>query len=476
MTNRIVLVGNPNTGKTTLFNSLTGKKEKTANYSGVTVKEKETLVKIKNNEYSIVDLPGLYSFYNENTEDEVRASSYIEQNKESIFCFVMTDLSIQKNLYLLTELSKKVYKVVIFINQMQKKKVNIDIRRIQEETGVLIIYESAKTIKNIVLKEIYNFDFKHNRLNQYSCKNLLSLFNFEKVKKQKIDAFLLHKFWGRIFAIFVFCFIVWFSYFSFGNFLGKHIFKIFTNLGDRLITKTGIDKLFTSYLYSVLFVSCGAVISFLPQLVFLLFSMYLLEESGYLPRISYLFNDQLEKINLNGRSIFSLVVGVGCTTSGYLLTKNVPNSTRKNCAKLIPFVGCSAKFPILIFFAGFISNFISAIYVLMVFILVVFFGSLYLFATGSRDEEDFILEIPRIKMPRLKECLKKCLSLSLDFLKRVLGIVFLASSILWLLKNITIDFSFEENSPKSILNMIAGVVKILFKPIGLDDNNIIISL
>ena len=103
MANRIVLVGNPNTGKTTLFNSLTGKKEKTANYSGVTVKEKETLVKIKNNEYSIVDLPGLYSFYNENTEDEVRASSYIEQNKESIFCFVMTDLSIQKNLYLLTE-------------------------------------------------------------------------------------------------------------------------------------------------------------------------------------------------------------------------------------------------------------------------------------------------------------------------------------------------------------------------------------
>ncbi len=477
MRDRYIIVGNPNTGKTTLFNTLTKSKEKTANYSGVTVKEKIRVANINGKEIEFVDLPGIYSF-SSISDDEVVTKQYIENHPNDKIIYGGSSVDIKKNMLLLNELIKQHRKVIVVVNKMGKKLDDNTLSKATNVLGVPIIQTDARKRNNELIDFLTNTMI--NNINRYvDIDKLLSLFPTDEKSQVVLDKFLLHPIVGKIIFFIVFALVIVVSYGKIGNGLSAFVEKYLViggNFVSEFLLKYNL-KIIESFWASVIIGAIGTVVVYLPQLALMLSLLFILEEIGYLPRVASLFNYGFERLGMNGKSVFSLIMGVGCTTSAMLTTRNIGSkNARKQTASFLPYVGCSAKLPILILITQVILGGLGIVVVGAVYIIAFMIGIMYLKINKEPSESEyFIAEIPRLTLPSIKTAVSESIVLVLDMFKKVFFTVLISTSIMWILLNVSINFEFFSGN-KSILELVSEYLAYLLYPLGLNRSDVVLSI
>lgn len=477
MAKKYVIVGNPNTGKTTLFNNITHSNQKTANYSGVTVDSASKKVNFLGESFEVVDLPGIYTLYSD-SEDEIVTKNYLKRNQDNEIVYVCSSCDIKKNLILLSELANLGYKLKIVINSIGKKLENKELENLKQELNVPILQVDVRKNKNELISWLTD-NIAKSIEKQVDIKALHKIFrdNYESIKS--LDKILLHPVWGKGVFFVVFFAVIAISYGSLGNSLSLFVESKMLECSSWFCDAVGISNVLVikSLWDDVVIGAVGTVIIYMPQLALMLSLMFLLEDVGYLSRVASVFNIDLESLGMNGKSIFSLSMGMGCTTSAVLVSRNIGSiNARKNTVKLLPFIGCSAKIPIIIYISQVILGGFELAYVVLLYIVAMTIGCVYL-KVSSKDStgELYISEISPIKFPSIKRIVGASIKIVFDLLKKVLITIFLSALILWLLMNMSITFKFF-TSETSILEYMAEYVAYLFYPIGLNRVDCVIAL
>lgn len=369
---RIALIGNQNSGKSTLFNTLTGSNQKVGNWPGVTIEKKTGI--IRNTKFELIDLPGIYSI-NPYTEDEKVTSNFIFNNEADVFINIIDCNSINRGLYLTTQLmdlNKRIIIVLnmhdiatkkgIFIDENKLSKIldNIKVIKISAITGEgidklvdeLNRIDKEKTIRNIDAYNANNTNYITEEYIESKYKYIDNILN-ECVKytkmntntlTDKLDKILLNKFLAVLIFAVVMLLIYYISIEIIGNNTVDIINKVFEILSQRLeiwLNDNNTKQELISLLTNGVIKGITAVISFLPQLTFLFFSISLLEKVGYMSRISFIFDKFFKKLGISGQSVIPFIIGTGCSVPAIMATRTIKNESEKQkTAILTPFIPC----------------------------------------------------------------------------------------------------------------------------------------
>lgn len=546
------LVGNPNTGKTTLFNSLTGAHEHVGNWHGVTVEEKARIYKYNGQEIRIVDLPGIYSLTALSYEEKV-AVDYILSHKDTIVVNICDASNLQRNLYLTLGLIELGVPIVLAVNQIDKRKsCKIDFKKLEELLNVKVVYLNAgdkKEVKklndaiielnnklknNYIVK--YNIDYfdkikknneKFNKLDKiidknieksedllfYKIKileddeNIKSLFNiknnfdcveevaicrYSKIEEiikscvsasgkvygqSKLDSIFLNRFLALPIFLLLLAGCFYLTFFSIGSYLSDGLDYLLQKfiaspLVNLLSQNFGSESFVVNLFQEAIIGGVGSILTFLPQVALLFFFLSLLEDSGYLSRVAFVFEDVLGKVGLSGKSVYTLLMGFGCSTTAVLTARNMEDKNSKiKTGLLTPYMSCSAKFPIYAVLGGafFGANnifVIIGIYLLGVVIAVVLSYVLEKTVLKSK-EQSFILEFPPYRMMSFKRTFEMLwLNVKL-FITRVGTLILAMNIVVWVLSNFTFTLKFVgAGEGVSILETIGKILSPIFIPLG----------
>ncbi len=544
----ILLIGNPNTGKTTLFNNLTKSNEHIGNWHGVTVEEKRKKFKIDDKEFELVDLPGIYSLTALSFEEQV-AVDYIFKNLDKLVINICDINNLQRNLYLTLQLLELGINTILVINTMGNKKfyneVNLD--KLQSELGIKAIIINAdnkkdienlkKLIKNqeeidnnIKIPQYYNlfsnFDdfFKikkvininDNMLSNFITikvlekdENIMKKFNISyeisdkyvnKIAKirydyinfiskrfitrnkhsaygeSKLDKIFLNRFLSLPMFLLIMATIFYLTFFSVGAYLSSFLGDFIQNvLGAKLIGFVSqicnipwVIGLFESGIVAGL----GSILSFLPQVVLLFLFLSILEDSGYLARIAFSFEDIFKKVGLSGKSVYTLLMGFGCSATACLTARNMEDKNSKiKTAMLTPYMSCSAKLPIYAVLGG---AFFGASNVFVVFLLyfigvvVAILLSMILEKTVLKSKsQSFILEFPPYRVPKIKRIFNIISDNLKQFIIRIGSVIFSMNIIVWLLGSFSFGFNYiPTDGGISMLESLGRFLSPIFVPLG----------
>lgn len=549
----IALVGNPNTGKTTFFNSVTNADEHVGNWHGVTVEFKEKKYKTKSKkEVTVTDLPGTYSLSPYSFEEGV-TRDYLLSHKNCKVINIADGNNLGKSLLLTFELLEMGICPILCINmatEIKKKGVEIDIKKLKNLLGIEVFLCDAynkkqvleiveKTIDNNTkyqnkltyqkdiffrFKDILNFDIetfdkikvleldeyyikKHNLSQKQieiltknnTCEYVLKTkYEFiDKILSQcvqyknnkeiygygKLDKVVLNRwlaipiFVGIIFAIF------FFTFGPVGTFLTNTLSLFFENI----IFAPLIDftKKLTTNKFIIDFVSfavCGSmqsIVCFLPQIVLMFFGLYILEDTGYMSRLAFSFEDYLKKVGLSGKSVFTLLMCFGCSTTATLTARNLENKNSKiKTAMLTPYISCSAKLPIYSVICGAFfpkHKFLIIIGLYLLGIVIALLTSYLLNKKVLKSENvTFAMEMPPYRFPSAKKVFKNVFVNIKQFLLRAGTMLFSFSCIIWILQNCNIKMQYGTGD--SILQVLAGFVAPLFAPLGFGNAGVVTAL
>ncbi len=505
---KILLVGNPNTGKTTLFNSLTKSNEHVGNWHGVTVSEKEKPFSAFEKKFVLVDLPGLYSLTPLSYEEEV-ASKYIFENSSCPIINICDINNLKRNLFLTLQLKEVSSEIILFVNTFQNIKNNKTLKeKIKQAESALKkldikffignaenkkdIQKFKKLLLNLKLntnnqiKKIENKYKKENNLNflhenREAFLKINSCFGSEikgerAYGNSKLDKILLNKylalpiFFGILFLVF------YLTFFSLGAALSDLLRELIQNvIGGQIVSWLRsvcsvawvVDLVETGIIGGV-----GSILSFLPQVILLFFFLSLIEDSGYLARVAFLFEDIFAKVGLSGKSVYSLLMGFGCSTTAALTARNMEDKNAKiKTAILTPYMSCSAKLPIYAVIGG---AFFGASNVLIIFglymlgVVVAILLSLFLEQKVLKSKaQSFILEFPAYRIPSPKRTLKILWENVKLFLIRIGTVIFSLNLIVWVLQSFSFGFKFVPTEGEtSMLKAIGTVIAPIFIPLG----------
>ena len=486
MNKNIVLIGNPNSGKTTLFNSITGTYQKVGNWAGVTTEKKQGVYK-KDKRINVVDLPGIYSFTAQ-SKDEKAVLDYIRSEKIDCVINVVDGTNLERNLYLSCLLSKLNVPTVIaitFCDELDKQKLKIDFEKLSKIFGVKVVNVSA--IKNQNVDRLLSLAIDNTaRLKKQNVNTDKEIYAFlENVVKDVLviskpkntinfaDKLLMGRFFGPL--IFV---AVIFTLYLISNGIGGFLSGIisngvnsFSNSVAKFLYGKQVPECLISLLNSGVIKGVGTVLSFLPQILVLFTLLTLLEESGYMARVSFLSDRLFRGIGLNGKSVIPLVLSCGCTVTGVMATRTIENQfERKMTIYLAPFMPCGAKCAVfswfsIRFFNG--SPLIStAMYFISMFTAVLTGKILSSIKCMGKNSSGFLLEIPPLRLPRLKDVFFVLKNKTKDFLTKSGTVIFLVSVCVWGLENFGVNGYTYGDPKQSFLYVIGQGLKFVFLPLG----------
>lgn len=483
---KIALVGNPNSGKSTIFSALTGLRQRIANYPGVTVEKAVGFFKEKDKQILLIDLPGIYSL-NPYSIDEEIAVEQLKINKPDLIINVIDACNIERHLRLTLDLIDAGYNIVVVLNMFDcaiKSNLDINIDFISDKLKVPVIKTIASSSSG--MKELKDFISKYS-LNGQSIKQtkiekfknneesktfIEELFNSSVTKTQKLgkisfteslDNFLIHRRYGPIFLMLL-LFINYQFVFSISDYPIKIFENFFSFLHNYFETYLS-ESIFKSLVISGLIDSVGGILSFVPLIFFMFLSVSFLEDSGYMTRISFIMDKVFSKFGLNGGSVLSYILGGGllggCAVPAIMSTRTIKDKNEKLATILtIPFMNCGAKLPI---YALFISAFFLKYKGLMLFILtilswcVALIMAFILRVTVLKGKStSFIVEMPEYKLPKLKSILISSTLRTWEYIKKAGTIILLASIIIWS----TLNFNFDGLNIKktNLENSLAGTI------------------
>lgn len=500
---KLALAGNPNSGKTSLFNALTGSKQHVGNWPGVTVEKKEGLVSINGEKYTIVDLPGIYTLDADTIEQRV-TRDYILKEKPDLIINIIDATNLRRNLYFTIQLREFGIPMVMVLNMMdevEKNGTKIDKEKLSKIFGVPVVGISAS--KGTGIKELLKTieEFKENKIkiepfcsgcsNCSKCKEGEYRYRFidsiigscvksgdrEKVNEttNKIDKIVMNKYLA--FPIF---FVIMFIVFSltFGDLVGKLSDGI-NYLLDTLLSgaiKSGLESVGSpqpviSLICDGIIPGIGSVISFLPQIAVLFFLMSALEDSGYMARAAIMMDRVFASFGLSGSSFIPLIMGFGCSVPAVMACRILPTEKdRRMTVMLTSFVSCSARLPLYalmagVFFARFQGAVVFSIYVLG--ILVAVLVALILNKTVfKKSNAPFVMELPPYRMPNLRSLLLHTWDKVEGFIIKAGTVLFMASVALWFLQSFTPALALTNNAQESIIAYIGRFLAPIFAPLG----------
>lgn len=474
---KIGLIGNQNSGKSSLFNLITNSNQMVGNWAGVTVDKEEK--KVSNNK--IIDLPGIYSL-NAFTEEEKITVNYI--NKLDIIINVIDATNLERSLYLtlqLIDLKKPMVIVLTMKDLIIKKHIKLDVDKFEKLIDLPIILISSNDtnvlneLKSVIKKsKISKLSFKDDDVEKSSLKKYQYI---DKVcnsvlKKNKeydlIDKIILN----RYLAIPIFLIIMFLIYYLSFNSISIYISNLINYLIQKLslwISNLNVSKILTSLITDGILNSIGTILSFIPSLAFLFLFMSFLEFSGYMSRIAFIMDKLFRKIGLSGKSIIPFIIGTSCSVPAVLATRPIDNEDERYITMMLTsLIPCSAKMTIIMLFIKIIfpentGIHIFNVYLLSIFIIIIISIILkkYIFKNTTNY---FLNEIPDYKLPNLKTVFKVVYSKLFDFIKRITKTVIISSIIIWLLYSF--DFSLSlTNVDSSILGIISKKLSFIFYPI-----------
>lgn len=512
---RIALTGNPNSGKTTMYNALTGSNEKVGNWAGVTVDKKEHPIK---KAYSgdakliAVDLPGAYSMSPFTSEESI-ASSYVKKENPDVIINIVDADNLSRSLFFTTQLLELGIPVVVALNKSdlnKKKGTKIDVDALSEKLGcpvVSTVSTSADGLKAVVDAAVARvgatqeapyvqgdidltdkavveaadrrrFEFVNGIVDAVQSRKVLTK---DRNVGDKIDAVLTNKWLGiPIFAAVMFL-VFFISQSTLGTWIAEGV-----EIGDMFIPGLvpllemfqgwvgglleNANPLLSAILVDGVIGGVVAVVGFLPLVMVMYFLIALLEDCGYMSRVAVVLDPIFKKVGLSGKSVIPFVITIGCAVPGIMASRTIRNEReRRATAMLAPFMPCGAKIPVIALFAGaFFGNawWVSA---LMYFagIVLIFVGALLInLITGYKARKSFfIIELPEYKRPSFWGAFKSMCSRGWSYIVKAATIILLCNMAVQLMQSFTWSFTVAESADQSILASIATPFAYLLIPI-----------
>ncbi len=505
---RIALTGNPNSGKTTMFNALTGKNEKVGNWAGVTVERKEHKIKKSfcsgEEELIAVDLPGAYSMSPFTSEESI-TSSYVKEEKPDAIINIVDASNLSRSLFFTTQLLELGIPVVVALNKAdinKKKDTKIDSALLSEKLGCPVVETvsiSSNGLKAVVKEAVAvcgkeqkapyvqgDIDLTDKTVVEEAdrkrfefVKNIVAdvekrkVFTKERNWQDKIDAVLTNKWFGiPIFAV------IMFLVFGISQaWVGPWIADTFVGwleagqglIADALANDAGELGIWASILVDGVIGGVIAVIGFLPLVMVMYFLIALLEDCGYMARASVVLDPIFKKVGLSGKSVIPFVIGTGCAIPGVMACRTIRNEReRRATAMLTPFMPCGAKLPVIALFAGVFFGDSPWVGTMMYFvgIAIILGGALLInLLTGYRNRKSFfIIELPEYKCPNFWGACKSMVSRGWAYIVKAGTIILVCNFAVHVMQ--TFDWTFQVvDASASILHDVATPFAYVIAPI-----------
>jgi ferrous iron transport protein B len=502
---RIALTGNPNSGKTTMFNALTGRNEKVGNWAGVTLDKKEHPIKktyAGSEQLIAVDLPGAYSMSPFTSEESI-TSSYVKKENPDVIINIVDATNLSRSLFFTTQLLELGIPVVVALNKSdlnEKRGTVIDADALSSKLGcpvVNTVSTSAEGLKAAVEAAVAHsddaqaapyvqgdidlsdkavveaadrrrFEFVNGIVEAVETRKVLTR---EKNIGDKIDAVLTNKWLGiPIFAAVMFLVFqisqVW---------VGTPIADIlvgwletFQGWAGELLANA--NPLLSTIIVDGIIGGVIAVVGFLPLIMVMYFLIALLEDCGYMARVAVVLDPIFKKVGLSGKSVIPFVISIGCAVPGVMASRTIRNEReRRTTAMLAPFIPCGAKIPVIALFTGAFFDDAGWVSTLMYLsgILLIFLGALLVNKiTGYKARKSFfIIELPEYKVPSLWGAVKSMFIRGWAFIVKAATIILLCNLAVQLMQTFSWNLSVAESADQSVLASIASPFAYLLVPI-----------
>ncbi len=507
---RIALAGNPNSGKTSMYNMLTGRSEKVGNWAGVTVDKKENPIKksyYDGEELIAVDLPGAYSMSPFTSEESI-TSGYVKNENPDAIINIVDATNLSRSLFFTTQLLELGVPVVVALNKSdinEKKETKIDAAKLSQKLGCPVIQTISTAARNNGLAEVVRmaaslkgkgqkapysqgdidlhskeavqaadrarFEFVNEVVKEVETRKVLTK---DTNKQDKIDSVLTNKWLGiPIFAVIMFL-VFDISQSTVGPFIADTLvawIETFQEWAAGFVS--GASPFVQALLVDGIIGGVGAVVGFLPLVMVMYFLIALLEDCGYMARVSVVLDPIFKKVGLSGKSVIPMVIGTGCAIPGIMACRTIRNEReRRATAMLTPFMPCGAKLPVIALFAGVFFADATWVGTLMYFvgILLIFLGALLVNkVTGYKYRKSFfIMELPEYKFPSIKRAFFSMLERGKAYIVKAGTIILVCNTVVQIMQSFNWQLQLVEEGMEatSILASIASPIAVLLVPLG----------
>ena len=517
---RIAFAGNPNSGKTTLYNALTGRNEKVGNWAGVTVDRKEAPIRkvyTGGRDLTAVDLPGAYSMSPFTSEESI-TSTYIQNEKPDVIINIVDATNLSRSLFFTTQLLELGVPTVVALNKAdikEKKQTTIDVTALSQKLGcpvVETVSTNAEGLSELIsaavaqIGNVQSAPYHPGHVDLGSKESVIAadrkryvfvnkivrdvehrkVFTRDRNFQDTIDEVLTHPLAGLpIFAIVMFL-VFQISQAWLGEWLangyefenGTVIPGLVTliDLGKEwvagLLESADVHVFLSALLTEGIIGGFSAVVGFLPLVMVMYFLIALLEDCGYMARATVVLDPIFKKVGLSGKSVIPFVIGTGCAIPGVMAARTIRNERERNAAAMLaPWMPCGAKLPVIALFAGAFFDEASWVGTLMYFvgISLILLGALLVnrISGNSRRKAFFIMELPEYKLPSLKRAFFSMCSRGWSYIVKAGTIILLCNAIVYIMQSFNWELQLVEEGMEStsILGTIAGPVAVLLIPV-----------
>ena len=516
---RIAFAGNPNSGKTTMYNALTGRNEKVGNWAGVTVDRKEAPIKkvyAGDLDLIAVDLPGAYSMSPFTSEESV-TSAYIQNEHPDVIINIVDATNLSRSLFFTTQLMELGIPMVVALNKAdinEKKHTEIDTKMLAEKLGCPVVetvsthheglaelikaaaaqagkaqiapyYQQGLDLtdkKAVEAADRKRFSFVNKIVAKVETRKVLTK---DRNYQDKIDGVLTNPFGGILIFAAVMFLVFQISQAWVGPWIaeGYEFANGFTIPG--LVTLIdmfkewvaglleGANPFLAALLTEGIIGGVSAVVGFLPLVMVMYFLISLLEDCGYMARATVVLDPIFKKVGLSGKSVIPFIVGTGCAIPGVMAARTIRNQRERNAtAMLAPFMPCGAKLPVIALFAGAFFGDASWVGTLMYFVgivLILVCALLVNKIAGHKNRKSFfIIELPEYKIPSLKRACMDMLSRGWSYIVKAGTVILLCNAVVFIMQSFDWNFQLVEegSASASILASVAAPISVLLIPIG----------